>query len=110
MARGLHLRRRRSRTRRKGAGLSTKHRRLGRDGRDSSSKEMFRQLLIVPLGSALTLETFVAPSSVLLRQVFTTEVCVKMFGEELGPGRQRAVRGMEPASGPRDPLSRAPGR
>jgi hypothetical protein len=47
---------------------------------------MFGQLLIAPLGSALTLEIFVAPSPVLLRQVFTTEVCVKMFGEELGPG------------------------
>jgi hypothetical protein len=70
---------------------------------------MFGQLLVAPLGSALTPETFVAPSSVLLRQVFTTEVCVKMFGEELGP-RQRAVRGMEPASGPRDFLPRAPGQ
>jgi hypothetical protein len=49
---------------------------------------MFGQLLIAPLGNALALDTFVAPSSVLLRQVLTTEVCVKMSGEELGPGNE----------------------
>ena len=40
------------------------------------------------MGNALTLEIFVAPSPVVLRQVFTTDVCVKMFGEELGPGNE----------------------
>jgi hypothetical protein len=38
---------------------------------------------------ALTLEAFAAPSTVVLRQVFPTAVCVKMFGEELGPGNER---------------------
>jgi hypothetical protein len=49
---------------------------------------MFGQLLVAPLGSALTPEIFVAPSPVVLRQVFTTGVCVKMLGEELGPGNE----------------------
>jgi hypothetical protein len=40
------------------------------------------------VGNALTLEIFVVPSPVVLRQVFTTDVCVKMFGEELGPGNE----------------------
>jgi hypothetical protein len=79
-----------------------KRRHLGSGGRDSS-KGMFGQLLIAPLGNALTLEIFVAPSPVLLRQVFTTEVCQDVR-RRAGP-RQRAVRRMEPASGPRDPRS-----
>ena len=79
MARGLHLRRRRSSAPRKGVSLSTAAWAVTGDGR-GSSKEMFGQLLIAPLGSALTPETFVASSSVLLRQVLTTEVCVKMSG------------------------------
>ena len=49
---------------------------------------MFGQLLFAPLGNALILEDFVAPSTVELRRVFPTMVCVKMFGEELGPGNE----------------------
>jgi hypothetical protein len=59
---------------------------------------MFGQLLVVPLGSALTLETFVAPSSVLLRQVFTTDVCVEMFGEELGLGNELCEEWNQPVA------------
>jgi hypothetical protein len=64
-----------------------KRRPLGGGGRNSS-KEMFGQLTFAPLGDSLTLEVFVAPSTVELRRVFSTTVCVKMFGEELGPGNE----------------------
>jgi hypothetical protein len=36
----------------------------------------------------MSLEVFVSPSAVLLRQVFPTMVCVQMFDEELGPGNE----------------------
>jgi hypothetical protein len=49
---------------------------------------MFGQLLFTPLGDSLTLEDFAAPSPVELRRVFPTAVCMKMFGEELGPGNE----------------------
>ena len=55
---------------------------------------MFGQLLFAPLGNAITLEEFVAPSTVELRQVFPTLVCVKMFGEELAPVTNRAKGGI----------------
>jgi hypothetical protein len=58
---------------------------------------MFGQLLSAPLGNALILEEFVAPSTVELRRVFPTMVCVKTFGEELGPGN-------EPCGGWNQPL------
>ena len=72
---------------------------LGSGEGRNSSKEMFGQLLFAPLGNALTLEQFVAPSTAELRQVFLTTVCcVKMFGEgELGPGN-------EPCEGWNQPL------
>jgi hypothetical protein len=92
MAGGLHLRRRRSSAPRK-----PKRHGLYCGGRDSS-KEMFGHLLVAPLGNALTPETFVAPSPVLLRQVFTTDVCVKMFGEELGPGNELCEEWNQPVA------------
>jgi hypothetical protein len=60
----------------------------GSGGGRNSSKKMFGQLLFAPLGDSLTLEDFVAPSTVELRRVFPTTVCTKMFGEELGPGNE----------------------
>jgi hypothetical protein len=60
----------------------------GNGGGRDSAKEMFGQLLFAPLGDSLTLEDFVAPSTLELRRVFPTTVCVKMFGEELGPGNE----------------------
>ena len=64
-----------------------KRRTMGSGGRDSS-KELFGQLLFAPLGDSLTLEVFVAPSTMELRRIFPTSVCEKMFGEELGPGNE----------------------
>jgi hypothetical protein len=64
-----------------------KRRALG-DGGRNSSKDMFGQLSLAPLGDSLTLAVFVAPSTVVLRRVFPTTVCEKMFGEELGPGNE----------------------
>jgi hypothetical protein len=61
-------------------------------GRDSA-KEVFGQLLFAPLGDSLTLEDFVAPSTVELRRVFPAIVCVKMSGEELGPGNEAPCEG-----------------
>ena len=64
-----------------------KRRTMGSGGRDSS-KELFGQLLFAPLGDSLTLEVFVAPSTIMeLRRIFPTSVCEKMFGEELGSVR-----------------------
>jgi hypothetical protein len=60
----------------------------GNGGGRDSAKEMFGQLLFAPSGNSLTLEDFVAPSTVELRRVFPTIVCEKMFGEELGPGNE----------------------
>jgi hypothetical protein len=34
------------------------------------------------------------------------QVCVKVFDEELGPGKQRPLRRLEPATYPRDSQSR----
>jgi hypothetical protein len=68
---------------------------LGDSGHDST-KEMFGQLLMAPMGAALALEVFVAPSDVTLRRVFTTQVCVKMFDEELGPGNDMCAGWNQP--------------
>jgi hypothetical protein len=64
-----------------------KRRTLGSGGRNSS-KEVFGQLSLAPLGDSLALEVFVAPSTVELRRIFPTTVCEEMFGEELGPGNE----------------------
>lgn len=40
------------------------------------------------MGDSLTPEVFVAPSLMVLRRIFPTAVCEKMFGEELGPGNE----------------------